>query len=472
MSAAKRSFGLFLVGVLLAAFVAVSGSVFGNQSQDDKLAATNDLSEEADQFFTPEMKELVSSNLSTQQRVEILSQALHAGTIDSLQLFWPHFLSQIPEYETEVEPQVRYHALHALALKFERSDWEQWAKISSKAQEQSSSARIFVDDISVINPSLGRFLETSAYLFNKLYVATLKGKAFDEGAALQHLLQNADTLLNRRRISALPASLQVEPELLSDPQFYAVFEAVRGKLIASYIAQKTSDLDNQLALILSLSPKHLFPRAATAIEHVIYRIILQIDALQRIELLGPWEKLEALKVFSEDKGVRQALARLYLSVSLDLMEQGRKTEAGQLYSDATALGAHVSMQASVGDFIENGVVPPTTVAMVTPSAGDDSANGMLFGPSGNEVRQAIDTQVEAVEDVSVSIFFFVVIAFFAIVALMMVFFIARKVFSEQFSSADFDVVEPIDGPVVAASDGSKVKGFPSPAEIKRKRVNV
>src|SRR5690606_37037449 len=158
----------------------------------------------------------------------------------------------------------------------------------------------------------------------------------------------------RRRISALPASLQVEPELLSEPQFHAVFEAVRGKLVASYIAQKTSDLDNQLSLVLSLSPKHLFPRAATAIEHVIYRVILQVDAPQRLALLGPWEKLEALKAFTDDKGVRQALARLYLTVSLDLMEQGQKTEAGQLYAEATSLGAHVSMQASVGDFIEKG----------------------------------------------------------------------------------------------------------------------
>lgn len=285
-------------------------------------------------------------------QLEILKEAIREGSIDSLQLIRTEHLSFIPEYRERVLKQLKQEALSELVSRFVDSDWSDWPNSGYVRHGLASKARTFVDDVSVVNPELGRFLETSALLLYGMYLSIMGGNVYSVEDGLLNVVAHAERLFPKRRSSAVPARLLLDLGVHQDPAFKRVFEKVRGDLVLQYSKRFPNELDTHLDLLLDLSPSYVSARVYDLLYRSIYRLALDTSLKYREEIFERLIRSKTVEEFSQrDEKIRQALAELYVIGAVDALEAGALERASGLLGVSEQLYHGLSAQNAVRAYL-------------------------------------------------------------------------------------------------------------------------
>jgi len=154
--------------------------------------------------------------------------------------------------EASFLPEVKTLLLKQLFKLMDKNDWYSWKELLKLSNSKRSKARVFVDDVRIINFQLGRYLETAALLISALYLNTTNGRIFSSEEAIFSLLNQSNDLFSNRTPAALSPRIYLDTMITDDTSFTKVLEDLRSKLVASYCRKRPQELDTQLLLLSSL----------------------------------------------------------------------------------------------------------------------------------------------------------------------------------------------------------------------------
>ncbi len=289
-----------------------------------------------------------STRHEIQRLVEVLTFAIDEGTLDSLQLIRSDSLRTIPSYRSVVLPELKRESLNELIDRFEQSDWENWPYAAYANKKGPSSARQFVDDVVVINPELGRFLETSAQLLYELYSSVQSGVGFEVDQVLKQLIEDADSLA---LVGQKGTNLVLDAYDLSvadDPIFRVGLEKTRCDLTLDYIKRFPDNISEHLSLIKSLQPRYCSSKLVSYIENILARLSLDGSRGFRSQVLLDNSLMSVIEeVSTAHLKLRPVIASFYLVGALDAMEAGALDKSEEFVNLSTHFVPNLREQVSL-----------------------------------------------------------------------------------------------------------------------------
>lgn len=284
-------------------------------------------------------------------RVELsdLLQALQLATSQSLQQLREEELKKLPDYPLVILPALKSEALEKLLKSFTRIDWEDWFRSS---RIQPTPARLFIDNISFVHPTLGIFLESSAQILHGLFLNTEAGKQFNQTEYLQGIIKNAEEVTRFRRQRAIPARLLFSTEVLQDPVFISVLERERGRLIAAYIMVRPDEIQTNLELVHDVDAAYAPEQLFSVLEQSLADLVTRASSGVRREVLE--EELERRKFENFGNfhpGVRRALAQLFAVGAIDALEEGDTRSATFYLRESLGIQSGLQSQSLVGKLL-------------------------------------------------------------------------------------------------------------------------
>lgn len=301
-----------------------------------------------------ERLQLIRQSVDPRQRTAILQGALAQGTPAELQLIRTEFLKVFDDYQTAILPVLKRDGLYFLLEKFDYNDWKDWPTAAFAREGLPTRARRYVDDIYLVNPELGSYLETAAYLFFRLRKSVDLGVKFDLDKELSMAIGNAEVILKYRKDIATPARYLFYPSILRDRPFLDQLEVLkckfRSKSIRGDLLEVSDQLENLREMDLNL--------CSGFIE------VIAIDVLNNLSLHGS-NKLKESVVFDDkldralqdvsgrNSGVAKAYARFLAISSLDAMDRKEIDLAEELLRKSMSVYPGLKSQAMVGAFLSS-----------------------------------------------------------------------------------------------------------------------
>lgn len=298
-----------------------------------------------------------SGELSVSEYRSIFSRSLATGTIDSLQVLRPEFLATLPEPDVLL-PEIKGMLIDALLTKLNRKDWEQWSTVKHHVERKPPAAQTFVDDVRTVNPAIGKYLETAALLFNMLYQGTSLGQPCILSEAMAALRANAGTIFQNRIPSARAPDEMLDGQILSDPTFLRIFEELRAKLVGAYLQTPNIQVDQALALILSVSPAANESTFSPSLNAFFNNLALRATPAARSQVLVHASAVKQLEEFAKrNSSVARALGNLLAMYTVDKLDQNDPATALTAFHHAEALGISSELKQLIAHSLNLGREP-------------------------------------------------------------------------------------------------------------------
>ena len=306
---------------------------------------------------------LSDSSLSRLERLEMLTQALDQGTIDSLQQISSRNLHALPDYQTRILPALKIQGLEALLVRFTSADWENW-DMRTRHHVTPTRAREYVDEVKSTNPELGRFLDTGAELFHRLSLRIHQGLVIDLQSEMEELARASSI-----ESSSSPARLEQDlpVDIIADPSFVAVFERLRADLTAKRLVDFPLEVERNLELLNALRPDSCSPTVWAVVTPLLERLSLETSAKFREQLVLHYDFARLREFAQRDRDVKAALANFFALVAADFLLQGDLSRATTYLDYSTALVPGLRAQAVVREYLGMEANKPTPV-QITPQA--------------------------------------------------------------------------------------------------------
>jgi hypothetical protein len=341
--------------------------------------------------YANEKRAMLSRNYSRERRVGILQNAIETGSLDSLQVVRSEYISFLPEYKDELLPQLKKSVMDTLRLRFSETDWLDWPSSNIAHKGGPTEARVFVDNLSLLNDDLGRFAETAAQLMHGMYLSILSGNRYSLKDDLFFVIQGAEKILSARTFVAIPARLMLDPAILSDPGFALSIESLRCDLTALHLRRYPEEFSAHLILIQDLKVDACSPATRDAVAEVLRRLTLETSTAFRKEILPKViETATLVQLAQKNTQVKNNLAEFYVMSAVDALEQ-RETERAQgLLNLSTDIYKGLRSQGIVREHLARILARPESGTENQPSdkekgAGEEGG-GSLFGDS---LRQTV-----------------------------------------------------------------------------------
>jgi hypothetical protein len=360
---------IFLIGVVLAFCVLLYGApIFAlpNQTTNGKtdLAPYDNSKQEVSPQLEagPEHRKRarLSREIPRERLLQTLTNVLKDGNSDALQSLRVDYLSILPDYESVILPALKRQALECLLDRFSDSDWADWPSSAYANDGAPTLARRYVDDVSLVNPELGKFLETAAQLLYGMQLTIMSGSPYQLEDDLYFVIQNAERLVPKKRPVAIPARLLLEPGILHDQVFLDVIEWERGKLVARYIERYPYEMQSGLKLVQVLKPEYCGKAVFRAVRSLIYNLSFEASARLRLDAA---QTISESPVFSEiarsDGHARYALAEFYVVAAVDALEAGQAAQSHTLLDTSIRTMPGLETQKMLVEFLSRPRVEST-----------------------------------------------------------------------------------------------------------------
>ena len=238
--------------------------------------------------------------------------SLDSGKYSELSILRPENLGENSLKETALYPNIKKEILIELQDLMTFDDWTSWENTIKNSNYPKSKARSFVDNISSINFQLGRYLETSAFLFSAMYNNTAGGKLFSAEEALYNLLMQANDLFSSRTPAALSPRVYVDTLITEDPIFNDSIEKLKVKLIISYCKKRPFELDTQFQLLNSINQNYFNNEVIDLYSQVINRVTSKVSSKFREEIRDHYlSPLKAKNLSNIDPKLESSVFELY-----------------------------------------------------------------------------------------------------------------------------------------------------------------
>ncbi len=283
--------------------------------------------------YAHEKRAMLSREYSRERRAEILESAVEQGGLDSLQVIRSEYISFLPEYHSEILPRLRRVALKEMRIRFAEQDWLDWPSSAVSNGGGPTEARIFLDNMGLVNGDLGRFLETSAQLYHGMYLSVLSGNTYSVKDDLFYVLQSAEKILSNRSFPAIPARLMLDPQILSRAEFNQEIERLRCDLTALHVSRYPNELVTHLKLIEELKVSSCAETTSEVIAEVLRRLTVGSSQTYRESVIPLIIDSQTLPVFAEqDVQVRNNLAEFYVMSAVDALAVDSRERASGFLS--------------------------------------------------------------------------------------------------------------------------------------------
>jgi hypothetical protein len=301
-----------------------------------------------------EKRAMLTRVLDQEQRLNILKKALDEGSNESLELLRPEYLEEIPNYYETILPNLKLAALESFFKRFGDRDWKSW---SEGMTSDPSLARIFVNDLLVINLDLGRFLDTSGHLLHGMYLSISNGEPYSIEEDLSYLVQNSSEVFKNQLEQGLSVESIFDSQILEDPIIMLSFERVEVELIKQFFKSRPESYAQKLALFAKLDSRAADHESSLMLAGLLRKISMEASMHFRANVFPIVVSSNSLENWAKiDSRVARALAEFYLVGSIDAAQVGRENLARKLLlKSLDASPEPVASQHAVRKFIEAGV---------------------------------------------------------------------------------------------------------------------
>lgn len=362
---------IIVVGIIVVVVVAVlvfqsQELLFGSHSKE-ATSLPPSLSEQKS------LESSVKRELSEEEKVARMSNALRVGTLEALQAVRQEILVQIPGYQERILPILKYHALNALIVRFEERDWRAWPEY--ELSDDYSRAKHFVDDLTLVNPQLGRFVNIASYLLHGLFIATNEGRVF-YSSEYEELLHRAKPQLGMEEqgtfslLSPAPAITVRSEQMVSDElPFRRIFEEQRCRLCLKYIDTLPQEVNVHLRLLGATNPEYCPKTGADVVIGLIHRVMTVGTAKLREEVISRELEHHTLEKFGERyAGVKKGLAQLFVAGALDAVSLNDLSRARALAEHSRLLFGGLESQVRLTELMQRKSDTRVVADRATPEA--------------------------------------------------------------------------------------------------------
>lgn len=303
--------------------------------------------------YAQQRRAMLSRDYSRERRAEILESAVEQGNLDSLQVIRSEYVSFLPEYRTEILPRLQRAALKELRIRFAEQDWLDWPSAAISNAGGPTQARIFVDNVGLVNDELGRFVETAAQLFHGMYLSILSGNSYSLKDDLFFVLQSAEKILGNRSFTAIPARLMLDPQILSKKPFAEEMERLRCDLTALHVSRYPRQLRTHLKLIEDLKVEHCPSTTLEAVTDVLQKITIESTQSYRAGIIPDVIDSQVLPKFAEaSPKLKVNLAEFYVMSAVDALAEKSHDRAQGLLALSETIKTGLRSQSIVKSYLE------------------------------------------------------------------------------------------------------------------------
>ena len=353
---------VFFLGVFLAFLYSFRGSIFFKDP--DLVVATNidKQVKEKNAFGQSSIVSPINSEIeawvkammdvSPEVRSGIMVSAIEEGSLASLKQIRPEYLHALPAYKEELLPLIRTRALEQLVYRFLPEDWNNWENSIESRAGGPTQANEYVRNVSLVNPELGKYLETAAWLFSLMYKTIMSGEVFDEQKAMKDLLSHSSFLFANRKVLAVSPAEMFDTNIISDSSFIAIFERLRGDLFKDFFDMNQNEFSKQAALIRTLKPEYCSPEAIEAVRLFIEQLTTRASKEYRKKIINSLLESDIVKSFSKSSFEGSlALSQLFAVAAVDEIEAGDKKAAEKLLNVSLGLNSGLKTQEHVKNYL-------------------------------------------------------------------------------------------------------------------------
>ncbi len=402
----RYAFALGIGIILSAVFVYTGGAITIAR------LATSEISQTRKEltYVKKEANPLVNS-YRPDERLNGLVRALRKGDLQSLQLLRPEFLSAYGEEELrgKVIPTLRSVALEALLSRMTEEDRSEWQQRALNPMTPSA-ARQYVDDVAVVNESLGTFLEMTGELLQLLHRTTKNGRPFSAS------------------LEAVPGQIKLTDQqhrVYSIPLFRDVFERERAREVRQYMTIRPADVKGNLSLLATVDPSYAYAEFYQALEGFLTVLAQRVTPALRLAALTDASTQAMLKPYQEqNQSIRDSAARLYNLAALDAISLGELEGAANLLRTSEAIRPGFHEQQSARELLERAREKRTRVV--------DAEKAAVASTAATESEDALDLDLptanagDAGDGLEVAPLFLILLAVGAIFAMVVAVLIWRK----------------------------------------------
>ncbi len=326
---------------------------------------------------------LPDRSISPDDYREKLIEAVRTGTLSSLQAIRKEYVELLPSYQEEVLPLIKREALNELLRRFTEEDWANWQEAALANKGNPSEARSFLDSVVLLNPDVGRFLETAAQLLHGMYLKFRVSKQYSLKEDLSYIIYNADEILLYRSASAIPARLLFDVTIIKDPVFLEVFRREKGRMIAERIERNPDDVIGHLMQIDNSYQRETGGSLLPSYGALMRRVTLEGTPAYREQVLAFLQQAEGIQEWSKESSeVRSLNAELFGMSAVDSLARKDVASAKEKLSKSIALHDGLKMQAFIASYIDEFEgLPAEEIADV----GAEEADPGVEGQSGARV---------------------------------------------------------------------------------------
>lgn len=354
---------VFFLGVLVAAWIFVDYKQPKNKflankpnqkESDIKRGSLSLEAKEISDFFqlSEEFRNFLNS-LPEEKQQALFRAAVTEGTYSSLQKINTRILNSLPNYRSNILPDLKKQALPQLLNRFREKDWTDWANSSYANDGEPTLAKTYVETISLVNTELASYLETAAYLFSALYQKTMAAAEFQIDREFEILAKSYEN--GQKSIEDYTSKIILDANIIEDPNFLNVLEKVKRTLIFRYVRRNPDNLLTNLNLLLSLKLEALGNEEFELLDLMIRKFTHDASPKYREEVFKVINNSTNISEFAKiNSGLRQSLAQLYVVGALDAVENRDLKKANVYLDQSIVLYPQLRSQEILADYIKYG----------------------------------------------------------------------------------------------------------------------
>jgi hypothetical protein len=295
---------------------------------------------------------LTERKISPDEYEEKLREAIRIGTLTSLQDIRSEYVELLPSYSEKVLPLIKRESLDELLRRFSPRDWSNWQEASVSNNGDPSEARSFLDTVVMLNPNVGRFLETAAQLMHGMYMKFRASKPYSLKEDLSYIIYNAEDILLYRHSPVLPARLLFDVNIVNDPIFLEAFRREKGRLIQERIKRNPDDIIGHLMQIDNAYSSDAGDSLLPLFSELVRRVTLEGTPAFRLEVINFLDKAEGIKAWSNDsEEIRSLNAELLGMSAVDSLAEKDIDSARAKLERSVALHSGLKMQSFISKYI-------------------------------------------------------------------------------------------------------------------------
>ncbi|MCB0359316.1 MAG: hypothetical protein KDD44_06760 [Bdellovibrionales bacterium] len=353
MSSMTKNFFCFIIGIVLAAGLVISGTLAElvttfRSSSEKPLAGSSD-GRRGDRPDVVVEKSgdvirdyLASETVSHARRQRIYKDAIRMGTARSLRLLRPDMLRPVESADPRIHRLVEDAVLQGLYARFGDLDLLLWGDPVRRAEvaQWPTPARQYVDTVRLLNPQLGSRAETAALVLFGFHRAIRVGGRFDLTEYLRFASQNADEMLGASSVLVADATPRVQEMLASDRAFRESIAGELGQLTLDLIRRERANVVGQWHAIDGLPAEAPTAERRVLVQTFLRNMLQAASAKQRQDvLLDEYESGGLRKLAHDLPSELRSISHLMLFASIEGASLGEENTAALLIRAAAEYGA-------------------------------------------------------------------------------------------------------------------------------------